>query len=293
MITSEKATELLAENRLSFGRYKKLGVGAMASGNMTEDIVADRMYPPFNRVMMDGIAVSFSVIENRRNSLKVLGVVAAGQKSPSLPAGDVCLEVMTGAVLPEGADLVIPYEDIKLKDGCAELSHFDYPKGSSVHKAGTDLVKGAALKTEGAKLNGPLWGILTSFGYPEVSVESPRILLVATGNELVDHRETPEQHQIRMSNVYALKGSLLSHGYHDVDIIHLLDDKDDISAHFSKASCGYDILIYSGGVSKGKFDYLPEVWEEQGAPCCPPPPSSRSRCTRRSPSTPAPSSTSG
>jgi len=92
-------------------------------------------------------------------------------------------------------------------------------------------------------------------------------LLISTGLELVEITEQPLEHQIRRSNVYALKTSLELHGFHQIDLAHLPDDAEVITKHYQNVVDQYDILIYSGGVSKGKFDFLPQVWKNLGADC--------------------------
>ncbi len=93
---------------------------------------------------------------------------------------------------------------------------------------------------------------------------SPKINIITTGDELVEIEATPKQYQIRKSNSIALKSMLASFGLLDIKLSHLKDDKDDIQNHFFKACEDFDLLIYTGGVSKGKFDFLPGVWEENG-----------------------------
>src|SRR5690606_27568315 len=114
-------------------------------------------------------------------------------------------------------------------------------------------------------LNGPRIGIAKSVGHLQIKCEKfPRVNIISTGDELVDVDVTPLPHQIRRSNVYALKASLERFGYQDVTLSHLNDDIEAIKNHYHDAKDRFDYLIYSGGVSKGKFDFLPSTWKELG-----------------------------
>lgn len=237
-----------------------------AAGKTTEDIVADRDYPPFHRVMMDGIAVSWSVFNEGKREFTVKGICAAGSPAGSLTDLSNCLEVMTGAPLPMGATLVIPYEHIRIENGVAKITE-EVPRTEmeNVHFEGSDVRQGEILLKKGAEMNGPHWGIAKSVGVLKVKTNSfPRINIISTGDELVDVSVTPLPHQIRRSNAYALKESLNLFGYNEVTLSHLNDNVEAIKDHYHDAKERFDVLIYSGGVSKGKFDFLPETWKSLG-----------------------------
>lgn len=264
MITSAQAVELVKENKLARDHCRAVSPEEIYNGEIMEVVKADRTYPPYDRVMMDGIAVNSRVLLDRPAALAIEGVCPAGEKTKTLDDEKNCLEVMTGTVLPKGTDLVIPYEDLSIENGVARLTRFDYRVMDNVHRQGSDLEPGEPLIQSNSMLNGPLWGIITSFGYESIKVKLPKILLVSTGDELVDYKEIPESHQIRRSNTYALRASLACHGLTDVAMHHLTDKKIDIDHHYKTFRNQFDVMIYSGGVSMGKFDFLPEVWEENG-----------------------------
>lgn len=221
-----------------------------------DEIRADRDYPPFNRVMMDGIALRFSDYEKGLRTFKVNGICPAGEPSKKLIDG--CMEVMTGAPLPDGADLVIQYEHLKIENGTATIvvetdrKHFE-----SIHAEGSDCRQHEVVLPQGHAWNGPHVGIAASMGESSVS-RHPQIMIISTGDELVE--DNPLPHQIRRSNAYALQASL---GF-PVALDHLSDDPKAVSDHYHEHAEHYDLLIYSGGVSKGKFDYLPNVWADVG-----------------------------
>lgn len=265
MITVEEALTLIKKHMPTWNS-RFLSIEELLSLETMGPLIADRNYPPLPRVMMDGIALSFEVYQTGKRSFPVAGVCAAGCPQATLIDFSTCLEVMTGAPLPVGADLIIQYEHLKIENGVAYIIvEQDRSIMDSVHKEGSDYKAGDVLLPEGVVLNGPHWGIAASLGYSNIKVKSlPRINIISTGDELVSVDSTPLPHQIRRSNVYALKASLKIFGYEDVEMSHLPDEEAAIEDHYKKNSSRFDLMIYSGGVSKGKFDYLPVVWKKMG-----------------------------
>lgn len=247
MLTVQEASHIVSE---------KMPKYALGSGT----IHADRNYPPFDRVMMDGIAVKFEDYSKGIREFKIEGVASAGEPQKTLKSG--CLEVMTGCPLPENSDLVIQYEHLKIENGMAKvIVESDRSRLDSVHPEGSDCKKGDVVLQSGHFMNGPHAGIAASMGRG-FSVASPKVMIISTGNELVE--DNPLPHEIRRSNAYALKRSMELYGFQDITLSHLTDDPLVIADHYKKHSDHCDIMIYSGGVSKGKFDYLPNVWTEMG-----------------------------
>lgn len=265
MMTVEEALTLIKKHMPSFGEAKT-GLSDLSVEVIQEDIEADRDYPPFNRVMMDGIALCWSVYQEGKREFKIAGTCAAGSPQGELTDLSTCLEVMTGAPLPHWAGLVIPYEHILIQDGVARITlEVERTHLENVHLQGSDAKKGDVLLKKHETLNGPHWGIAASVGHTQIKIQRrPRINIISTGDELVAVETTPLDHQIRRSNAYALKASLKLYGYEDVELSHLNDDEMSIENHYQANSSKFDLMIYSGGVSKGKFDYLPFVWKKLG-----------------------------
>jgi molybdopterin molybdotransferase len=229
-----------------------------------EDLIADRDYPPFHRVMMDGIAVSWNVFKEGKRDFKVAGILAAGVPQGILNDLATCFEVMTGAPLPMGADLVIPYEHLEIKDGLAKvILETERIQMENVHLAGSDAKKGDVLLRAGHVINGPHRGIAASVGVNLMS-DKIRINIISTGDELVEVDQIPLDHQIRRSNAHALAESLRLHGFRHIELSHLPDEVPAIEDHYTINAQNFDLMIYSGGVSKGKFDYLPSSWKNLG-----------------------------
>lgn len=230
-------------------------------------VLADRDYPPINRVMMDGIAICLENYEQGQRQFIIEDIAPAGSKIKSLKSKKCAVEVMTGSALPIGCDVVIPYEWININDNKATIHHIGaLKKYDHVHLKSTDQLKADEVLKVSTNFNGPHVGITSSMGMDIKTVFSkPKIMILSTGDELVESScQVIEDHQLRKSNVYALKASLELHGFDDLTIMHLNDDYSSLIQHYKKYAPDYDMFIYSGGVSKGKFDYLPKVWNELG-----------------------------
>ncbi|WP_084812263.1 molybdopterin molybdotransferase MoeA [Flammeovirga pacifica] len=231
---------------------------------LAEDIHADRDFPPFDRVAMDGIGIHSSQL-GKTKLFKVEGIQAAGSPQLSLMNNENCIEVMTGAILPQNIEVVIPYEwTEKAEEGIKVLDFKNAQVMSNVHQKGTDKKKNDLLVKKGKELSSAEIGILATVGKTKVKViQLPKIAVIATGDELVGVNEVPKEYQIRMSNCYSLKASLSENGFSS-EIFHLTDDKESLIVKINQLKKDFDVLVFSGGVSKGKFDFLPEVFESLG-----------------------------
>ena len=263
MNTVKEAVTLIQANRLKL-KIQNRSLTQSLGLELAEDIFSDRAYPPINRVMMDGIAIRHSAYAQGLREFKIKGIASAGSAPLINNEADPCIEVMTGAALPEGCDLVIPYEHLDIKNNFAFITRDEsYYAFSNIHIKGSDCKEGDHLLTTGTVISGPIMGILASVGKNEVKVfDTPRVLIISTGDELVEVGVTPLDYQLRRSNVHALAASLKLHGYDKIDTVHLEDNFEKMLTHFLDITTKYDILIYSGGVSKGKFDFLPQVFTD-------------------------------
>lgn len=225
-------------------------------------VLSDTDLPPFNRVMMDGIAIRFADWENGQRSFPIQGIQQAGEPAKLLTAG-CALEIMTGAVCPQNADTIVPYEELKLSEVAIILSE-QLKYGQNIHRKGSDKKAGDILIQEGAKLNAAQLSIAAAAGYAMIGVCSrPSIHVFSTGNELVEIDQIPDEYQIRRSNVYALKFLLEKEGIQCTES-HLPDEKEMMRREIENALLSNDVILLSGGVSKGKFDFLPEILQELG-----------------------------
>ncbi len=235
---------------------------------LAETIVADRDFPPFDRVAMDGIAINYDALVDGKTAFTVLGTQRAGEPAQPLPDPVACLEVMTGAMLPTGADTVIRYEDITINNGIATLPDpADVQKGQHVHKQGTDRQPLDVLLSAGVQLRPVELAVVASVGQTSVSVRRrPRVAVISTGDELVDIDKTPLPHQIRQSNAYLLQAALRDLGL-DATVHQFPDDLSAITLGISGLLATHEVLISTGGVSAGKADFIPDVLTGLGIRC--------------------------
>lgn len=233
---------------------------------LKQEIVADTDLPPFDRVMMDGIAVKYEDVEKGVKTFHIQGVQGAGAPQMTLELNGNCLEVMTGAMIPLGADTVAPYEDIQI-DTEAQIATIQIDviiEGKNIHRKGTDKKIGDVLVSESVLIGAPEIAVAASVGLSEIIVtKNPSVAIVSTGNELVDVHETPLPHQIRRSNVYSIAAELQQFGIKS-DLFHFNDEKDKLFIELKKVLEVHDLVILSGGVSKGKFDFIPDVLGDLG-----------------------------
>ncbi|MCH2204412.1 MAG: molybdopterin molybdotransferase MoeA [Lentisphaerales bacterium] len=239
-----------------------------ASGRvLAQEISAERDYPPFDRVTMDGIGINFESYASGNREFKITGTVGAGDEPQELSSIQTCLEVMTGAVCPPGVDCIIPVEMINVVDGVATIveESSKISSGWNIHPQGSDCPAGTTLLKAGLTLNSASIAVAASEGAAEVKVFSkPKIAIISSGNELVALEESPEPWQIRRSNSFTIAAQLEALKLADVEVFHVQDEKEAITARFKELLADFDMLIMSGAVSKGKFDYIPEVLDSLG-----------------------------
>ncbi|MDX1666183.1 MAG: molybdopterin molybdotransferase MoeA [Saprospiraceae bacterium] len=263
MISVEEATRLILQRASDFGE-EEVPLDRANGRVLCEDLMADRDFPPFTRVTMDGIAIKYEAYERGQRKFPILGVQPAGAPQQSLSQPEACLEVMTGAILPAHADTVIRYEDIEINDGLAIITTEKVKHRQNAHPRGEDRRKGDIIVEKGGIISPAEIGVAATVGKSRIRVAKlPEALIVYTGDELVEVEEIPKAHQIRSSNAHSIMSTLSEWGIR-ADRAHLIDDKPSIRKTLSKALKDYSLLVISGGVSKGKFDFLPEVLAELG-----------------------------
>jgi molybdopterin molybdotransferase len=263
MITAEQALKLVLGATQEFGEEKIPFIQSQGRV-LKEDIVADRDFPPFDRVSMDGIAISIDAFEKGQRTFEIEGIQPAGAPQLSLNHTSNCLEVMTGAVLPKNTNAVIRYEDVEIQNGKATILIDSISELQNIHLQGKDRKEGDLLLTKNTIISPAEVSVFATVGKSMINVaKQPKVMIISTGDELVDVQEQPLSHQIRRSNVYTLV-SLLQNLKIDANTDHITDDKEALKTKIASCLKDYDVLLFSGAVSKGKFDFLPEVLDELG-----------------------------
>ena len=233
---------------------------------LREDVHAERENPPFDRVCMDGIAISSDRAGAGTRRYVVESTQGAGVPPKVLSNPSAAIEVMTGAVMPTGTDCVIPLEEYDLLGRVADLkANALVEPYRNVQQRGADSRPGMPMLRAGTRLNAPDIAIIASAGLANVLVSrQPRIMVASTGDELIEPGRPIAPHQIRRSNAYAIVAALTGHGFQDVGNDHILDEETLLREHLTRHLAAADALILSGGVSKGKFDFVPKVLKELG-----------------------------
>lgn len=264
MISVKEAEKYILDYKQNFGSCT-VPLGESVGRVLSQDVFADRDFPPFDRVSMDGIAIVYEAFEKGQRIFDIEGVGAAGSPQIILQDKMATVEIMTGAILPQNADTIIPYENVQIEDGKAKiLDESLVEKVKSIHTKGKDRTKGDLLIAKGKTIGPAEIAILATVGLSKVEVKQlPKVAIIATGDELVAVSEKPLPYQIRSSNVHTIQAALKNWGLHS-NIFHINDDKENLIEQIGLILKQHDVLIISGGVSKGKFDYVPEVLEELG-----------------------------
>ncbi len=262
MISPAEAEALIRSSIAPLGSEPRT-IADLNGAILREPIAATRDQPPFDRVTMDGIAFASS---SERRTFRIAGTQAAGSRQMILASDDACFEVMTGAVVPTGCDCVVPIERLTIADGQATLAEDVVPSaGLNIHTRGLDCRAGEMLLEPGTRLGPTEVAIIAAAGLAKAQVaRKPRIVVISTGDELVEPGEPVTDWQIYRSNAYAVMAGLQQRGYREIAHDHLADDPDSLRERLRSHLQTHDVLVLSGGVSMGKFDYVPQTLGELG-----------------------------
>ncbi|HEU5400320.1 MAG TPA: gephyrin-like molybdotransferase Glp [Terriglobales bacterium] len=267
-LSYEKSVELVLRHVAEYRPSRSERVPLLqASGRVLATAVhADRNLPPFPRSTRDGFAVR-AVDCVPGATLNVIGEIRAGAALDSAPknvgAGQ-CVEIMTGASVPNGADAILMYEHAQ-RDGDAVLPQRKPGPGENIVPAGAEARVGQAVLARGTRLNHAGIAVSASVGWVSHDVYCrPKVVILPTGDELVDIAAAPGHHQIRNSNSYSLASQIAEAGGEPMLLPVAPDDKARLRELIGEGLQG-DLLLLTGGVSVGKYDYVEEVLAEYQA----------------------------
>ena len=264
MITPKDAFRLLHDLPVPSGT-QKIALEDSIGRILAVDICADRDFPPFDRVMMDGIAVQDILVRE----WPLAGIAYAGEKEFIFRDGSAAVEIMTGAILPSQAQAVIKIEELEFfqqdqKPWVRYIGTTPIERGQFIHQRGIDALAGQILVEKGKKMGPVEVAIAASVGHPDIQVESlPSIGIISTGDEIVAIDQHPLPHQIRSSNSIMIE-SILRHKGYKTTKKHVLDKPSDMEKELADMLENHDILVLTGGVSAGKKDFIPEVLASLG-----------------------------
>jgi molybdopterin molybdotransferase len=239
---------------------------------LAEDLRADLDQPPFDRSAMDGVALRSADVRDATVTLLQIGTALAGTPFSGEVLEGTCVRIMTGAVVPRGADAVVPVELLTSEshsDGRLQVTvRTVVQSGQHIARQGSEVRAGAVVLRKGTLLTSARLGVAAAFGHATVTVaRRPRVALVPTGDELVAIDTKPGPGQIRDSNRYALAAALQSAG---AEVLHgavATDDRDALRSALAAAWQQADLLVTCGGVSAGDLDLVAPVLQDLGATC--------------------------
>ena len=258
MIPVKEALAIIKSQQKAFGT-EMIPLAKSIGRILKEDLYTDRELPPYNRVTMDGIAIQYQYFSEGKRAFPVTGIAPAGSPQISLKEDKTCIEVMTGSIMPNIVDTVIRYEDVVIENGVATIQVDKLTKGQNIHWQGEDRKKGDLVVPSGTIISPAEVGVAATVGKTHLKVARlPTTIIISTGDELVEIADKPLSHQIRKSNVHRLTATLAKYNIL-ADQHHLDDDMEVIQKDLAKIIDEYEVVILSGGVSKGKFDFLPEA----------------------------------
>lgn len=263
MLTYTEAQQLIAQYACTFGE-EEIDLVDADDRMLTEDIAADRDYPPFNRATMDGYAVNAHDWEEGLRNYKVQQVIFAGQSAHAELLPGACYKIMTGAPVPLSANAVIRCEDAVLHADSVSFNVDIVKQGQNIAYRGEDILQGTIAIDKGAVCTPPVISLLATLGLSRVKVKRlPKVALFTTGDEVVEPGMPVADTQIRNSNQYLLKSLLKKWMLKPHTYQHIIDDKQLLTQYLTQAlNC--DIVITCGGVSAGDADHLPDVLSSLG-----------------------------
>jgi len=235
---------------------ERVGLDRVLNRVLAEDVISDSCLPPFNKSAMDGFACRRADLANE---LTIIETIPAGYMPKKTIGTNQCAKIMTGAVVPVGADCVIMVEHT---ENVAEnrIRFAGRDTDENICLKGEDVNKGDVVLRTGCKIGPRHIAVLASHGYvkPLVALQ-PRVGIIATGDELVEPGEKPAAYQIRNSNGFQLAAQVTRVGATATNYGIVADTKDATDAMVKKATAENDVVILSGGVSVGDYDLVREI----------------------------------
>ncbi|HEY0340224.1 MAG TPA: molybdopterin molybdotransferase MoeA, partial [Steroidobacteraceae bacterium] len=233
---------------------------------LRQDVYAERDNPPFDRVCMDCIAIASAALAGGLRHFIIESTQPAGAPAIALSRAENAIEVMTGSMLPAGTDSIIPMEEYDLQGNAVSLKAGALGEPyRNVQRRGEDSQPGIPMLKAGTLLGAPEMAVVASAGLANVRVSrQPKFMVVSTGDELIEPGQPIEEHQVRRSNAYAIVAALRQRGFEAVNNDHILDNEGMLRDRLARHLSAHDVLILSGGVSKGKFDLVPKALKSLG-----------------------------
>jgi molybdopterin molybdotransferase len=265
-ITAEEARQIIQSFPMNL-KTETIGIVEAQGRILAESLIAGETIPPFNRSLVDGYAVKAKDVQGARETspafLNLKGKVRIGEETLlTISAGD-CAYVSTGSMVPEGSDAVVMQEQTRRVPDAVEITKAVF-QGENICYAGEDIQKGAAVIQKGKKITPMDAGILAALGMARIQVyKQPDIALISSGDEIADIDEILPSGKVRDINRYTISALVRKEGTHVTFLGLARDDVSDITKKLAPAQ-DYDMILISGGSSKGERDFITASIEKLG-----------------------------
>jgi molybdopterin molybdotransferase len=261
MITFENAYEIVSNSARILG-IEEVDLLATIGRVIAQDVVSDINMPPFDKSAVDGYACKRNDF-NSNNRLEILEIIKAGQNPEKEVVNGYCSKIMTGAMLPIGAEIIVMVEDTEIIDNRV---HFLKDKtAANICYIAEDIKKNDIVLKKGSYIKPQHIAVLASVGaFKTLVFKQPKVGIISTGDELVEPTVLPTGSKIRNSNAWQLMAQVQNAGGIPDYIGIASDNKTSTYDKITAAFATNDIVILTGGVSMGDFDYVPEIMQEIG-----------------------------
>jgi molybdopterin molybdotransferase len=263
MIHFDESIQMIENLEINNYKIKNLPLMEAQGYVLAADIVADHNSPEFPTSAMDGYAIIHE--DMTLGTLRIGSINPAGSALKEEVIGGTCIKTFTGSLMPHGADTLIPIENVEV-NGDEIIIKEEVPQGFSVREPGENYAKGQLLIPKGTKIDFPQIGVMASLNIADVLVyEKPTVAIISTGSELLElGQEQTNDAQIRSSNNYILEAIVKKYDGEPLQLGCIKDDKVTIRKEISAALEKSDIVVTTGGVSVGDFDFVKDVIYELG-----------------------------
>ena len=258
-ISFEESIKILNENLPSSKGSEKVFLSDALNRVLAKDIVAKYDNPYMPTASMDGYAINY---DDLNSEIKIIGKNPAGHFDIREIKRGEAVKTYTGSFMAKGADTLVPIENVEV-NGDKLIIKEKVDKGFSVRPVGEDFKRGEVLIKKGTLLKAGEIGVLASLGIPVIDVvKKPMVSILATGEEVVDLDSEFEMGQVRSSNNYTLTALAKSFGFEAINLGIAGDKRDEIKSKLLDALKNSDIVVTTGGVSVGDFDFVKEITGE-------------------------------
>lgn len=258
MIRFEEAYKITTEN-VTISETENVNITNSLHRILAENVVSDMDMPPFDKSAVDGYACKYSDI---RNNLEILEIIQAGEPPTKKINKNQCSKIMTGAKVPEGADCVLMIEHCEKKSENI-ISFKKENTGINISKKAEDIGKGDIVLKKGILIKPQHIALMSSVGVTNPLVyKKPRVAVISTGNELVEPHIKPSEVQIRNSNAWQLISQIHRINAEPVYFGIVKDNEKETENILQKAMAENNVVIFTGGVSMGDFDYVPKILKQ-------------------------------